>query len=90
MSGRALALLLVASAALVAGTGIALGPVSAFCASPVSLWLVARAIAVREAVTADDPRRLVGAGVATAILGIAFALGGAAVAGIAVVAAYLR
>jgi hypothetical protein len=82
-----MALLLVATAALVAGTGLALGPVSAFCASPLALWLVARAVAVREAVTADDPRWLVGAGVATAILGIAFALAGAAMAGVAVVAA---
>ena len=87
MSGRAIALLLVATAALVAGTGIALGPVSAFCASPVAVWLVVRAVAVRETVTADDPRWLVGAGVATAILGIAFALAGAAVAGFAAAAA---
>jgi hypothetical protein len=87
VSSRAIALLLVATAALAAGTGMALGPVSAFCASPVAVWLVLRAVAVREKFTADDPRRLVGAGVATAILGIAFALAGAAIAGIAVAAA---
>jgi hypothetical protein len=87
VSLRAIALLLVATAALVAGTGLALGPVSAFCASPVAVWLVIRAVAVRERVTADDSRRLVGAGVATAILGLAFALAGAVLAGVAVVAA---
>jgi hypothetical protein len=87
VNGRVLASLLVATAALVAGTGLALGSVSAFCASPVAVWLVVRAVAVREAVTADDPRSLVGAGVATSILGIAFALAGAAVAGVAVAVA---
>jgi hypothetical protein len=84
VSGRALALLLAATAALAAGTGLALGPVSAFCASPLALWLLVRAVAVRDAVTADDPRHLVGSGIATAILGIAFALAGAALAGFAV------
>jgi len=87
VSARAIALLLGATAVLVACTGLALGPVSAFCASPVALWLVVRAVAVRASLGADDPRHLVGVGVATATLGIAFAIGGAVVAGLAVAAA---
>jgi hypothetical protein len=84
VSRSALALLLVATAALVAVTGLALGRVSAFCASPVAVWLAVCAVAIREEITADDPRRLVGAGVATAILGIAFAFAGSAAAGAAI------
>jgi hypothetical protein len=73
--------LLAFAALLVSASGLALGPLAAFCASPVSLWLALCALAVRDGVTADDPRRLIGAGLLTACLGVAFALAGAVAAG---------
>jgi len=85
VSVRPPALWLAAVALWVAAVGLSVGAVAAFCAAPLALWLMGCAASLRHSLTPDQPRRLVGAGAATALLGAGFAIAGAPAAGLVTV-----
>ncbi len=83
MDPRFAACFLGGTALLVAGTALATGPLAAFAASPLAIFLAAVALEVWRGVTWFTPRHVVAAGVATIVVGLAFAALGPTGAGLA-------
>lgn len=89
MDPRFAAFFLAGTALLLAGSALATGPVAAFAASPLAIFLLAVALEVRRGVSWFTPRHVVAAGVGTFLAGLAVAVFGPTGAGLATAVAGL-